>query len=289
MKLNDEELARLYRRRTRRRGNAEACPSDELLINTASGKLGPRDREKVIQHLSICSDCATEYRLTRSLQLLSIQPAPVDAAAENQAGAHAATGASRWSFRAWSAAAPIWALAMSLLIATVAVGAWAVSTYRESQRLSLQVAARDRLISEARSAASETNSQISKLQRDLSALSEPQLNTPVIDLDPRDSVRDAVAHPSRTIQIQAQARMFTVILNIGDHRPFPDYTLDIVASGGGLTWSGQGLHRSAFDTFTITLPRSLLSDGQPYQFALYGLRGNKRELLENYRVRIQYQ
>jgi hypothetical protein len=38
----------------------------------------------------------------------------------------------------------------------------------------------------------------------------------------------------------------------------------------------------------MMLPRSLLSDEQPYQFALYGLRGDRRELIENYRVRTQY-
>src|SRR5215831_12685878 len=101
MRLNDEELSRLYRQKTHRTGgNAEACLPDELLIQAVSGKLGSRDREKVVQHLSICSDCATEYRLTRSLQLLTLQSAPGGAAAENQAGSYAAS-ASRKK-RPWS-------------------------------------------------------------------------------------------------------------------------------------------------------------------------------------------
>src|SRR5262252_3374833 len=116
MRLNDEELSRLYRQKTRRSGgNAQACLPDELLIQAVSGKLGPRDHEKVVQHLSICSDCATEYRLTRSIQL-----ADAFAGAENQARSSAAKAVRKkrpWSFWMLSAAAPVGGLALPPLTA----------------------------------------------------------------------------------------------------------------------------------------------------------------------------
>lgn len=77
MKLNSEELKKLYQQKTARSARPDAeCPSPEMLIETASGELSRPERERVVDHMVACSDCAHEYRLIRSRSAaLSSHPA----------------------------------------------------------------------------------------------------------------------------------------------------------------------------------------------------------------------
>jgi hypothetical protein len=89
----------------------------------------------------------------------------------------------RW-FRFPRPAAPlVSALAASLLIVTLTLSVWVVSLRRESLRLSAQIDARDRAIRGAQDRLSDAATQISQLRREMEAFLQPQLNTPVIDLE----------------------------------------------------------------------------------------------------------
>lgn len=75
MKLSSEELRRLYREETARRGSPGGeCPKAELLLQAALGKMAAAERDRMTDHLIICSDCADEYRLIAST---TAQPKPV--------------------------------------------------------------------------------------------------------------------------------------------------------------------------------------------------------------------
>lgn len=77
MKLTEEQIKELYRRRTARlvRGPAE-CLTEELLRCTAARELTQDERERVIHHLRSCSDCAREYRIAHSSKQWASQVAP---------------------------------------------------------------------------------------------------------------------------------------------------------------------------------------------------------------------
>jgi hypothetical protein len=64
--------------------------------------------------------------------------------------------------------------------------------------------------------------------------------------------------------------------------------LEILDHTGGAIWTGRGLQKSRADTFTVVLPRRLLPAGI-YRIKMYGARGVRKELIEDYRVEIQYQ
>jgi hypothetical protein len=292
MKLSKGELSRLYRNHTRpAAGNRDACLSDAMLVRVSAGKMTELERGPVAGHLATCSDCASEYRLLRSLRSLPAQTAPPVADSEAQGNVRIFSGAeSRGHWFPWirRTASLVPAIGASLLIVVLALGAWVLSLQRESRQLIAQIDARDQTMKDTQRQLSEAASQIAQLGREVDAFSQPQLNAPVKDLDPQDSVRRDLTQPSRTILIPAETTVFTLVLNVAGQPSFPDYSLEILGPSGASIWNGRGLSKSAFDTFTVAVSHSLLVGGQ-YHFKLYGLRDSRRTLIEDYRVTIQYQ
>jgi hypothetical protein len=294
MKLSKEELARLYREQTRRSAAGRAvCLSNEMMARASDGNLTHAERAQVADHLSMCSECAGEYRLIRSL----------GSRAESQLGSEhvvARVGQGRnWFAAIWRPAPLVTALAASLMIASVTLSVWVVSLRQESRRLySLlagQTAARAWALEQNRQHLSETvrraeqsATEIAELRRQVNLLAQPQLNAPVFDLDPRDPVRGVSTAAPQTLRIPNTANFFIVILNVAGQPSFPDYSLAILDHIGGAIWTGKGLQNSRLNTFTVALPRRLLHAGS-YSLKLYGTRGNLTELIEDYRVIIQYE
>jgi hypothetical protein len=68
MKLTDDKLKQLYQQQTARSAQRAECLTDETLLRAAAGELGQIERERMADHLMVCSDCAQEYRLAQSLK-----------------------------------------------------------------------------------------------------------------------------------------------------------------------------------------------------------------------------
>jgi anti-sigma factor RsiW len=305
MKVSHKELSRLYGEATARSVHRGAeCLTEAALVRAAAGEISPFERAQLADHLSTCSDCAQEYRLALSLGSWAQQAAglsvdadaPTDVVSERPGMA----GIRRQGAQAlWGRSPFLSALAASLLIVSVGLSGWVVSFRRSSQlvatRLGEQLAARDRALedthrqlAEAARRSEQDATQVAALRRDLEALSQPQLNEPVIDLDPRDSTRGLSTHAPRTLRIPATATVFTLVLNSTGQPSSPDYGLDILDQHGGVVWTGRGLHESPFATFTVAVPQRLLPAGR-YRLTLYGLRGGRRDVIEDYGVVITYQ
>lgn len=220
-----------------------------------------------------------------------------------------------WSFRNTVGFRAIpFAMAASFLILCVLFGIWALSLRRENERVNMK-AERERIereskLAEANQTLDETRRQLdealreslrkteddtgSKKETEIAALrqrvdelSRPQLNTSITDLEPRGSVRGAPAEAVKTIEVAPGANLFTVILNVSGQPSFKNYLLEINDRGGKTIWSGHGLRKSPYNTFTATLARGLLPAGS-YHLKLYGVSGNQKELIEDYAVRIEY-
>jgi hypothetical protein len=122
------------------------------------------------------------------------------------------------------------------------------------------------------------------LQRELEELSRPQLNTPIFDLLPRDTVYLG-QRPSADIVLPAKVRFFTVVLSSGVRRSYRDYAVAISHADGRQIYKGQGLERNAFGSFTLTLARRTLKPGE-YRIRLFGLADGQREPIGEYVLRI---
>jgi hypothetical protein len=77
MRLDSEELKRLYQQQTARAARSrDDCLTAEVIMSAATGEFSHAERNKVADHLIACSDCAQEYRLARSLESTAKQQPP---------------------------------------------------------------------------------------------------------------------------------------------------------------------------------------------------------------------
>jgi hypothetical protein len=64
MKLSDAELRDLFQRKT---APSSQCLDEDALIRAARGEFEDGERERVIDHIAHCSDCAREFHIAREL------------------------------------------------------------------------------------------------------------------------------------------------------------------------------------------------------------------------------
>ncbi len=306
MRLSKQELLELYGQRTARTTRRqEECLRKDTLERIATGELSLAERERVADHLIACMDCAEEYRLIPSLKAWTEQVAnTLDATPSTQRRkcgivARADYGL-WWLMGAMRSPARIrYAFGVLFGVVILTLGVSNLSLHRLTARLHERLAQRDRAIATAEQEVQQQlkevgrrvkqdETQIAELRQALSAFSQPQLNVPIVDLDPRDSfLRGPVKDSVGTIVIPSGANLFTLILNVAGRVSYPNYALEIRNLKNEIVWRGSGLRKSSYDTFTIVLPRALMPAGQ-YQIKLYGLRPNRQELVEAYILRIQY-
>lgn len=129
--------------------------------------------------------------------------------------------------------------------------------------------------------------EIAELRRTVKSLSQPQVNVPIIDVDPQGSSRAQSQDAPATIEVPSGANLFTLILNVAGEAWHSSYALEISNQRGATVWRGRGLHKSPYNTFTVALPRRSFPTGR-YRIKLYGLRDGQRQLVEDYAVRVQY-
>ena len=233
-----------------------------------------------------CSDCAQEFRLLQALSANVEEAGPA-----LRATAREPAQSRRW-FEPRPARAPL-ALAASVLIA-IALGAAVVALGWQTSRLAGELAGKDRALTEARQRltdagqqAADAQTQLARVREGLDALSKPQLNVPIVDLDPGDAFRGP-GRASKTINVPADAGSVTLILNVVGDLSHPRYGLEIVDAAGRLVWSGDGLVKSSINTFTIALPRALIGTGA-YRLRLFGIGEQGRRLIEDYAVTFRIQ
>lgn len=127
---------------------------------------------------------------------------------------------------------------------------------------------------------------IAELEQRLEDIRRPEtlLNVPIIGLFPRP-VRGEI----REVTLPAKAGLFFLLLSVTDMRRFPSYRLEAVSKDTGrVSWKGQGLETNELNEVSLALPRDALAPGD-YRLRLYGLKGGKAELVEEYELRIKHE
>jgi hypothetical protein len=131
------------------------------------------------------------------------------------------------------------------------------------------------------------SSRVADLRNGAVEFARPQLNLPIVDLDPRGSLRGDADTGVTTIELPATANLFAVVLNVAGQHSYSDYGLEIADERGKRIWQERGLKKSPYNTFTLALPRRLVPAGR-YEIKLFGMSGARRENVQVYAVRLRY-
>jgi len=321
MKLTEEQLKELMQRQTA--ADRADCLTEDQFMRAAAGEMSQQERIGMAHHLTTCSHCVEEYRIIRSLKPwvekaqtvaasdISTQATIIPIRRERESERQPA----RYGLAARrSPRNSAFALAASVLI-ILALGGWLLLNRQEQNnqiaRLDEQLEERDRALASAQESLdrtrreleeairsneqkkanadnqqSEREEEISRLRQTVKEITRPQIDVPIIDLDP-SPVRSGEREKSDRIEVPRTASFLTLILNFSGES-YPQYEVEIFDNRGKRVWNGQRARKSDVRSLNLTLARSLIPNGQ-YLIKLYGLKSGSKELLASYAVTINYQ
>ena len=213
-------------------------------------------------------------------------------------------------------ARPSFALAAQLVmwLTLLALAFWILMTRQENNsriaRLHEQLAERDRALdstekslNDARRQLDETlrraeenrsgmtsnqyKIEIARLRQTIAELSSPQLDIPIVDLDPGGAIRGGAKEAITLIEAPKTANLVTLILNFTGRQQYSGYVVEIFDQSGKQVWRGQIARRSQANSLNLTIARRLLPGGR-YQIKLFGHQNGKIEPIADYPVTIRY-
>jgi anti-sigma factor RsiW len=310
------------------RPSTSDCLTVDMLACAAAGELNQSERERIADHLANCSDCAKEYRAISSIKSwadeVSVKAgAPPIALPASDIGqrrpiAIAPTSREpRIRSRQLSFYLPF-AIAAASLILSLALAALLISKWRENQHLVAEskrsagdietakaLAESRRLLEEttrrveqesaarrvaeeelARRDAAETSSSRTEKRSVPDRRLVPDVNVPIIDLSPHDAGRGA-QDSKAAIQLPPDTDLFTLILNLSGEDSSRDYSLQVTDRNNRTIWVARDLRKSPYNNFTVAMRQRSFPAGE-YRLKIYGLRDGRRELIEEYAIRLTY-
>ncbi len=259
------------------RAGGDVHPSSDLLLAYHDQELADGEAEAVREHLALCAECAC--------RALDLEPLSRRALAEDEglpseeeawqaarraldvegllhggSGSPAGMAEASWLSREWLSGPRLaWAAAAVLLLTTVG--------------LSLRLADAGRSLADA--------------GRSLAELERVRANVPLLDLHPLSaSIQRAEGSPPHASA--AAGGDLVLILHLLDPGSYARYRLAAFAAGdleGQAAWSTDALERSAEGDFTVLLPPRLVAAGD-YRIRLYGIDGERADLLGEYALRL---
>jgi hypothetical protein len=323
MRLTEARLKEIWQEQTARATPRQAeCLTIELFERLATGDATSQERTQAASHLAACSDCASEYRILRSVKPLAEHAEAILAASEGAPGigqrARAVGSADTRPAAIWrsfatlaSPASATFALAALLLI-SLALGLWLIllrqGNDREIARLNRELIERDRALASVKESLDETHrlldettrrseleksagdskryeDEIARLRQTVTELSRPQLDAPIVDLDPSSPTRGNTAGDAARIEAPPTANIITLILNVTGQPSHSTYAVEILDSNGKQIWRGQRAQKGRDYSVNLTLARRMIPAGR-YLIKLYGLRDGKQEPVADYPVLI---
>jgi hypothetical protein len=265
------------------------------------------ERTRVARHLIICADCTEEYRIIRELK-------PWANDADQVLGAQARPSITRTLFwtnirEFFSPSRAAFALGTMLLVLLLG-GIW-VMWNRQKQsdelaRLNQQLSEREQALSAVQESLKDSERRLSELEESARRqdsnrepqqtgseantpkgtrdLTQPQLEVPIIDLDP-SPVRGA-GTSATMITVPETANSFTLILHFSGE-PASRYEVEILDRRGREIWQGRVRERGETRSINLTLSRGLVADGN-YMVRLYALRDGTRDPIAQYPFKVSY-
>ncbi len=129
------------------------------------------------------------------------------------------------------------------------------------------------------------------LQKEIEDFTKPQLDVPIVDLDPT-AIRAQSSDPAKpyftSIEVPPTAALFTLILHKPADKQFTSYLVELFdAKKTKPVWAGEN-KTSGQANITLSLLRRNYPSGK-YRVALSGLNGKKKEPIDNYNLDVKFQ
>lgn len=129
----------------------------------------------------------------------------------------------------------------------------------------------------------------SRLKEELDALSNPQIETPIIDVDPASLTRGSVESNNAVtwINVPATVSVFTLILHLPGERTERLLLVELIdRKTDSVLWSGQQ-KRDNSPNLTLALAKNKYPAGK-YRIRISGLNGQRKTLIDHYDIQVSY-
>jgi hypothetical protein len=295
MRLTDEELLELWRHRSREiPPDRRECLTEQDWEYLLSREAGAAERARLVGHIAACAACAEEYRLLQPLRSWA------DEVARPLAGSRPrGDRADRW--QSWLTP-PRLALALSaaslLIVTQGAMLYWLWTEHgRQTARLETQLAEQERALTSARASVAGLEEQLRDpsaarieeerraLERRVMELSRPQLDGPIVDLDPAGTgVRSSSG--AQTATAPPDAQLVTLILNFAPLAARSTLEVEVTGQSGEPRWVGRTVRDREAASLNLTLPRQTYPSGD-YTIGVFVVTSG-RKAIATYSVTIRY-
>lgn len=301
MKLTEQELKNLWQQDAARDSAARAnCLSDELLLRAGLNELTEDERQQITDHVTGCADCLEEYRIARAANDWA-KDIGVEHDRQSVQPIRLRPGRWRSFFDLTGFGYPaIAALAAALLI-VAAVSVWTVKLRLENQTLQakLNQQQEERNLAAARQANESqqhaeqllASNQILatenfRLKEELDALSNPQIETPIIDVDAANTTRGE-ATPATRVEVPNATAFFTLILHLSKEPSSPTLLAELRdLQQNKVIWSSQ-VRKGAAPNLTLLLARRNIPAGK-YRVHLSVVSQKRKTPLDQYELEVIY-
>jgi hypothetical protein len=295
MSVSDDDLRAIWQQgATDVSFDRSGCLTDVEWASLLSKEADDQERARAAEHIGACATCADEYRLLLPLQSWT---AEVEEALSPADAVHRAR-TSDW--RGWFAL-PRRAFALAaaaLLLITQGVPVYLlVKSRQQNSQLEAQLAQDKTALSSTQTSLAtlqkqlqrrppmQTAEQLTTQQPRVSQLSTPQLDIPIIDLDPRDTNSVRGSTRPQIVTIDAQTSLVTLILNFSPLASRSTLEVEVTDQSGSARWVGRTARDRSAASLTLALPTHDYAAGR-YDIRVFDVtRG--RTLLATYPVIIR--
>lgn len=221
-------------------------PAPERLVAYHERRLPPGEVEEMRTHLAACPDCTTQ--LLALVELLDEQDEPVAAPTRDELDA------------AWQ---------------------------RQRARLRRTGPPRRRTwVTASLGLAAALLAVVTLVQwRTIVQLRQPQVNLPLVNLEPAGSVRQE-ARNAGELRFPEEARRAWVILNPVAELKDSSYSVHFVAPDGEVVYRFESLQSSEAGNFRLEIPRDALKEGS-YQVLLLRRGSGRSQIVEEYKLSVR--
>lgn len=129
------------------------------------------------------------------------------------------------------------------------------------------------------------------LRGELDTLSKPQLNAPLMAIEPASALM--LADPTRKdtltpVDVPSTVSLFTLILRLPPDKVQENYLVELLEyKSGKALWSEKQVQKIPLPQFTLTLAKRNVQAGK-YRVRISGLKGKKKEVVDHYDVQVNY-
>ena len=237
--------------------------SDEVVEAAWSGARPP--------HLEECPSCAAEVAaIARTNMELAAEAAPVPLVGGRSRRLADVLGSARFTFPALAA----------VLLMSLTLGVRLDRVTDENARLAADAAAGQQALRDR----DDARRQNGELRAALDRASQPQVNAPIVNLEPAGGLRGEGALV--TPVVPQQALNVTLVLHVAEDRGRQGHAVEIRDAQGKVLWQGAGLVKTDYGAFTVAVPLRLLPPGD-YQVRLLAAGTDKPATVETYAFRVR--